>query len=210
MIDKCIIKSGTCKLNNKKRKRIPIGRWPLNFGPIGDWALWGAMRKFWQSFGKFLTFDTQRWVHVNLIYKHNSGIEKNRKDNARTMYRHECEPVSPILIMLSMMQYGLLCLFWEVGSGIQVSTCRVTCEEQKPHANCHFKRWHVLARHVILGRQVKRTCRCQLSFNMCYLKMSRDTLDLKLNITWNLSNMLTLSREVGICTWGGGDGSMFA
>ena len=28
-----------------------------------------------------------------------------RKNNTRTMYRHECEPVNPILIMLPMMQY---------------------------------------------------------------------------------------------------------
>ena len=27
------------------------------------------------------------------------------------MYRHECEPVSPILIMLPTMQYGVLYLF---------------------------------------------------------------------------------------------------
>ena len=27
------------------------------------------------------------------------------------MYRHECEPVNPMLIMLPMMQYGALCLF---------------------------------------------------------------------------------------------------
>ena len=43
--------------------------------------------------------------------------EKKRKSNARTMYMHECEPVSPILIMLPMMQYGVLCLFEEAVSG---------------------------------------------------------------------------------------------
>ena len=43
--------------------------------------------------------------------------EKKRKNNACTMYRHECEPVNPKLIMLPMMQYGALCLFGEVGSG---------------------------------------------------------------------------------------------
>ena len=33
------------------------------------------------------------------------------------MYRHECEPICPILIMLPMMQYRVLYLFEEVGSG---------------------------------------------------------------------------------------------
>ena len=33
------------------------------------------------------------------------------------MYRHDCEPISPTLIMLPMMQYGVLCLFGEVGFG---------------------------------------------------------------------------------------------
>ena len=32
------------------------------------------------------------------------------------MYRHECEPVNLILIILPMMQYGALCLFGKVGS----------------------------------------------------------------------------------------------
>ena len=32
------------------------------------------------------------------------------------MYHHECEPVRPILIVLPMMQYGVLCLVGEVGS----------------------------------------------------------------------------------------------
>ena len=36
--------------------------------------------------------------------------EKKRKNNARNMYRLECEPVNPILILLPMMQYGALCL----------------------------------------------------------------------------------------------------
>ena len=45
------------------------------------------------------------------------SVEKEKeKNNVRTLYRHECEPVNPILIMLSMVQYGVLCLFGEVGS----------------------------------------------------------------------------------------------
>ena len=38
-----------------------------------------------------------------------TNITRKNKNNARIMYRHECEPVNPILIMLPMMH--------EVGSG---------------------------------------------------------------------------------------------
>ena len=63
------------------------------------------------------------------------NLKKEKKNNARTMYRHECEPVNPILIMLPMMQYWGGGLRWcnfcqlpfrEGGRGIvccQVSFC---------------------------------------------------------------------------------------
>ena len=31
-------------------------------------------------------------------------------------YRHECEPIDLMMIIGTVMQYKVLCLFWEVGS----------------------------------------------------------------------------------------------
>jgi hypothetical protein len=46
-------------------------------------------------------------------------------------------------------------------------------------------------RHVTLRWHFGRKCRWQLTFILCFLKTSRDTLDLKLTVKWNLSNIHT-------------------
>ena len=43
-------------------------------------------------------------------------------------------------------------------------------------------------RHVTSRRHSRRKCRCQLTYHFLFLRTSRDTLDLKLNVKWNLSN----------------------
>ena len=57
------------------------------------------------------------WVYSTsyILHLYNTFTER-KKNNARTMYRHECEPLSLILIMVTHNAIWVLCLFCEVGS----------------------------------------------------------------------------------------------
>ena len=62
--------------------------------------------------GHFSFFlNNQRTIEIRDVFGLLKEKKKKKKKNARIMYRHECEPISPIMIMLPMMQYGVLCLF---------------------------------------------------------------------------------------------------
>ena len=60
------------------------------------------------TYGCGISLCASKWEMVKMSW---CGQKRKRKEknNARTMYRHECEPVNPILIMLLMGCYASLC-----------------------------------------------------------------------------------------------------
>jgi hypothetical protein len=59
-----------------------------------------------------------------ILYALERKERKRKRDNARILYRREYEPVNPILITVPVMQYRMLCLLWEVGSGVVLDCAR--------------------------------------------------------------------------------------